>query len=128
MIVNFLGAVFLRVSNLEDSIPFYSDALGLKLRDVERWKDGRGANYIINENSPILTLIETKDNLHIFQQPVFNLNCNDVLGIYERLTSQGYKVGEINKWSSEMNDHIDFDVYDPDGNPINLIEWRKKSY
>ncbi|CAM3718785.1 hypothetical protein [Marinicrinis lubricantis] len=23
-------------------------------------------------------------------------------------------------------DHMDFDVYDPDGNPINLIEWKSR--
>ncbi|MBS4196802.1 VOC family protein [Lederbergia citri] len=127
MTVHFLGAVFLRVSNIEASVPFYSDVLGLKLRDVEQWENGRGANYIISENSPLLTLIETKENLHILKQPAFNLFCNDVLSIYDRLKTQGYKLGEINKWSSEMNDHIYFDVYDPDGNAINLIEWHKKS-
>jgi len=127
MTVKFLGAVFLRVSNLEESMPFYSEVLGLELRDVEQWEDGRGANYIIGENSPGLTLIETKDDLHILKQPAFNLFCNEVLSIYDRLKSQGYKVGPVNKWSSEMNDHIDFDVYDPDGNAINLIEWHRRN-
>ncbi|MCJ8008551.1 VOC family protein [Lederbergia wuyishanensis] len=98
------------MSNLEESMPFYSEVLGLKLRDVEQWENGKGANYIIGENSPGLTLIETKDDLHILKQTAFNLFCNEVLNIYDYLRSQGYKVGKVNKWSSEMNDHIDFDV------------------
>lgn len=123
MSVNFLGAVFLRISDLEKSIEFYSDVLGLKLRDVEQWDNGRGANYIISENSPLLTLIETDENLQVQNHPTFNLNCSNIVELHEKLIGQGLKVGELNKWSSEINVHIDFDIYDPDGNAINLIEW-----
>lgn len=123
MSVNFIGAVFLRVRDLEQSIRFYSDVLGLTLRDVEEWDDSRGANYIIGENSPLLTLIESKDNLQVLEYPIFNLNCSNVLDLHEKFKNQGVKVGKINNWSSGMNVHVDFDVYDPDGNAINLIEW-----
>lgn len=41
--------------------------------------------------------------------------------------AQGIRVGPIKNWSSDMNVHIDFDAYDPDGNAINLIEWSKKA-
>lgn len=123
MTINFLGAVFLRVTDLEISISFYSNVLGLKLRDVEQWDNARGANYIINENSPILTLIESKENLQIQKYPSFNLNCRNIIELYEKLNKQGIKVGELNNWSSNTYFHVDFDVYDPDGNAINIIEW-----
>lgn len=123
MTVNYLGAVFLRVTDLETSMSFYSDVLGLKLRDVEQWDHVRGANYIINENSPLLTLIETKENFQIHEYPTFNLNCRNILELYKTLKNQGVKVGKINNWSSNTNIHVDFDIYDPDGYAINLIEW-----
>lgn len=127
MTVNYLGAVFLRVRDLEISMSFYSDVLGLKLRDVEQWDNGRGANYIISENSPLLTLIETVENLQVLEYPTFNLNCKNIIDLHKKLSNQGFKVGQINNWSSNMNVHVDFDIYDPDGNIINLIEWHKKS-
>jgi len=124
MAVNFLGAVFVRVTNLDQSLRFYSDVLGLQLRNIEDC--GRIANYIISENSPLITLIKT-ESLHIGKYPIFNLNCNNVLELYKKFITQEVKVGSINNWSSEMNVHIDFDVYDPDGNVINLIEWRENA-
>ncbi|TCZ71836.1 hypothetical protein E0485_22480 [Paenibacillus albiflavus] len=124
MTVNFLGAVFVRVTDLEQSLSFYSDVLGLQLRNIEDC--GRIANYVISETSPLLTLIKT-ETLQVQEYPTFNLNCTNVLELHEKLINQGKKVGHINNWSSEMNVHIDFDVYDPDGNAINLIEWSKKT-
>ncbi|OPA74601.1 hypothetical protein BVG16_22820 [Paenibacillus selenitireducens] len=126
MTVNYLGAVFVHVSNLEQSIAFYSDVLGLALRDVEQWDEGRGANYRIGEHSPLLTLIEDRD-FQIYEQPVFNLNCSHVLDLYEKFTQQGIKVGPLHNWSSARNVHLDFDIYDPDGHAINLIEWHERT-
>ncbi|MBD3918608.1 VOC family protein [Paenibacillus sp. PR3] len=123
MTVNFMGAVFVRVTDLEQSLRFYSDVLGLQLRNIEEC--GRIANYIIDEKSPLLTLIKT-EGFEASEYPTFNLNCNNVLEIHEKLVAQGVKVGPIKNWSSDVNIHIDFDVYDPDGNAINLIEWSRK--
>lgn len=123
MFVNYLGAVFIRVSNLNQSITFYSDVLGLKLRDVEQWENGRGANYLISEHSPLLTLIETAETITPHKHPTFNLNCDHIEDLYSKLKEKEIKVGELNHWSSGTNVHIDFDVYDPDGHAINLIEW-----
>jgi lactoylglutathione lyase len=124
--VNYLGAVFIRVSDLEKALPFYSEVLGLQLKEAEQWDNGRGANYLISENSPLLTLIETED-MQVLNDPVFNLNCTDVLQLHQKFTELGVEVGEINNWSSEMRVHIDFDVYDPYGNAINFIEWHQRS-
>ena len=53
MKVQNLGAIFIRVSNLDRALPFYSNVLGLQLRDVEQWDNGRGANYTIPNQSRI---------------------------------------------------------------------------
>jgi enamine deaminase RidA (YjgF/YER057c/UK114 family) len=73
----------------------------------------------------LLTLIE-QENAVALKDPSFNLFCENILNLYEDLQNKGIKVGNVNKWSSEWNDHIDFDVYDPEENPINLIEWTPK--
>jgi lactoylglutathione lyase len=127
MSVNFLAAVFVRVKNLEKSISFYSEVLGLKLRDIEQWDNGRGANYIVGEDSPLLTLIETNEEICKHRYPNFNLYCHNLLEMYEGFKNHGYEVGEINHWSSGMNVHTDFDIFDPDGNAINLIEWQSRT-
>jgi len=126
MKVTGLGTVFLRVSNLENSIEFYSKILQLELQGIEQWEVGRGASYIISPNSPLLTLIESNDfqSLHV---PSFNLNCSHILEIYDELKTKGINVGSVNRWSSERNDHIDFDIFDPDGNSINLIECKSRA-
>lgn len=121
-----LLAVFIKVSNLEQSIAFYCDVLGLTLREIEQWENGRGANIIISDHSPLLTLIES-DKVSALEYPPFNLNCSNVIDIHNHLKEQGYKTGKINRWASENNDHIDFDVYDPDEHPINLIEVSRRN-
>ncbi|AOZ90773.1 VOC family protein [Paenibacillus crassostreae] len=123
MKVQDLGTVFIRVSNLDRALPFYSDVLGLQLRNIEQWDDGRGANYIFPNQSTLLTLIEVGESCEPLKHPIFNLYCNSILEAYEELNNKGIVLGPINKWASDWNDHIDFDIYDPDGNAINLIEW-----
>ena len=125
MKVNGLVAIFIRVSNLEQSFNFYSEVLNLQLRDIEEWDDGRGANYIIAPGSPLLTLIECSNPQNL-DQPLFNLSCENIQEWYDDLKEKEVKVSSINRWSSQWNDHIDFDVYDPDGNPINIIEIKNK--
>ncbi|WP_166239692.1 VOC family protein [Paenibacillus turpanensis] len=121
-----LGAVFVQVSDLDQSVRFYSEVLKLQLRNIENWEDGRGANYKIGSDGPLLTLLE-KVNPQRLQQPAFNLCCENIVEGYEALKSQGVNVGPLNQWSSDQNDHIDFDVFDPDGNAINLIEWKRRA-
>lgn len=121
-----LGTVFIRVTDVEKSVPFYTEVIGLTLREIENWEVGRGANFLFPNQSILLTLIEQTENFEPLKQPTFNLFCHDIVEHYEWLKSQGVKVGDLNIWSSEWNDHIDFDVYDPDGNAINLIEWKPR--
>src|SRR5690554_3322261 len=106
MSIKKIGAVFIRVKNLDKSLPFYSDILGLQLRNIEKWDQGRGANYIIPD-SPLLTLIED-GNIQVQKNPYFNLNCSNVLEMHERFNKKGIRTSQMNEWSSESNLHIDF--------------------
>lgn len=104
----------------------FINVLKLNLINKEEWKDGKGANYNITPGSPLITLIES-DQVQPNKFPSFNLNCSNIYEMYEVMKKEGIKVGKINTWSSERNDHIDFDVYDPDENPVNLIECKSRT-
>ncbi|MBD3922064.1 VOC family protein [Paenibacillus sp. PR3] len=118
-----LGAVFIRVTNLENSIPFYS-ALGLRFRGIEEWNPGRGATFFLapdHDGFPLMTLIES-DQVQVLEFPSYNLNATHVKDMYRDLELSGYKLKPIEEWTSPWNHHIMFDVCDPDGHMINIIE------
>lgn len=121
-----LGTVFIRVSDLDRAVTFYSEVMNFQLRNIEQWDDGRGANYIFPNQTILLTLIEQTEDFQPLKQPSFNLFCQDIKEQYEQLKQNGIQVSELQIWSSEWNDHIDFDIFDPDGNAINLIEWKAR--
>lgn len=121
--VQSLGSVFVRVTNLENSIPFYS-ALGLHCRGIENWDPGRGATFFFNQNHdgwPLLTLIET-DDVQVLDHPAYNLNSTNVRDMHRDLELSGYKLKPLEEWTSPWNHHVMFDVCDPDGHMINIIE------
>ncbi|REE83875.1 hypothetical protein A8990_11654 [Paenibacillus taihuensis] len=118
-----LGAIFIRVTNLENSIPFYS-ALGLRFRGIEEWDPGRGATFFLapdHDGFPLMTLIES-DQVQVVDYPSYNLNSTHVRDMYRDLELSGYKLKPIEEWTSPWNHHIMFDVQDPDGHLINIIE------
>jgi lactoylglutathione lyase len=123
-----LGTVFIYVCNLEKSIQFYTKVLGLISRGIEDWGNGeKGATLFFNnpDGKPMITLVET-ENVQSTEKPLFNLNCEEVEAIYTKIKEDGYRVTELIRWESEWNNHLHFDVFDPDYNAINLIEIQKK--
>jgi len=54
------------------------------------------------------------------------LNCTATEEMYKHFKDSGYQVTELKQWESNWNNHVMFDVFDPDGNVINLIEMHKK--
>lgn len=121
--VQSLGAIFVRVRNLENSIPFYS-ALGLRLRGIEDWDPGRGATFFLAQDHdgwPLLTLIES-DDVRTTGVHHFGLNSANVRDMHRDLKLSGYEVTPLSEWESPWNHHLMFDVNDPDGHVINIIE------
>jgi lactoylglutathione lyase len=127
MPVENLGTVFICVSSLERSIEFYTQVFELKSRGIEDWGDGeRAATLFFNSSSEIMiTLVEVKE-VQVTENRLFNLNCTEVIEMYKKIKEHDYKVSELTQCQSEWNKHIFFDVFDPDGNIINLIEVHKK--
>ncbi|AEI43445.1 VOC family protein [Paenibacillus mucilaginosus] len=120
-----IGSIFLPVSDLERSIAFYSE-LGLVSRGMEDWGDGRrGATLFCDphpEHAALLTLAEVSDPPAAWDHSVMCLNCSDVTGMHTELQGRGVRVTELETWDSPWNHHVMFDVYDPDGHRVNLIE------
>ncbi|XEC94325.1 VOC family protein [Paenibacillus tarimensis] len=126
MPVQQIGGVFIPCGNIERSITFYTENLGLVCRGIEDWGDGkRGATLFCNphpENAALLTLAEMKEPFQAIEPPLFNLKCSNVPELYKTLKEKGCRVTDLETWDSPWNHHVMFDVFDPDGHMINLIE------
>ncbi|MDF2651063.1 MAG: hypothetical protein K0Q73_6868 [Paenibacillus sp.] len=126
MPVQQIGGVFIPVSNLEKSITFYTETLGLVCRGIEDWGiDSRGATLFCNphpQNAALLSLAEMKGSFQAYDHPIFNLKCSDVSEMHKSLKAIGCRVTELETWDSPWNLHVLFDIFDPDGHRINLIE------
>lgn len=129
MTVNFLAGVFLPVSNLERSVDFYTKELGLRCRGIERWGESRAATLFTHPDKDdygMLCLEETAGKIVPAPKPFFNLNVSGVEALHKSLHNRFIRVSDLEVWDSPWNTHMMFDVYDPDGHPINLVEWAPK--
>lgn len=127
MSIQQIGSLFIQVSDLDRSISFYTTTLGLVCRGIENWGDGkRGATLFFDphpQQAAFLTLVEKTDSaITSLERPMFNLICKDAKRLHESLTAQGGQVTPLKAWESPWNRHLMFDVTDPDGHPISLIE------
>ncbi|WP_243459289.1 VOC family protein [Metabacillus bambusae] len=116
-IENRIDTIFIHVSDLERSIKWYSDLLGLEVREGKH----TGPVYTLNmgDGRPGITL----DN-HCFEedykfipsnQPLFNLSASDINEAFKHVTEMGAEI------TSEIITHPDlaeFSFKDPDGNII----------
>jgi len=126
MMTKQIGSIFIPVKELERSISFYTEMLGLVCRGIEDWGGGnRGATLFFQphpESGTLLTLAELKEPIPVISFPSFNIKCEDVRTLQKDLHSRGCRVSNIETWDSEWNHHVLFDLFDPDGHMISLIE------
>lgn len=122
-----VGTVFVGVSDLERSISFYTKALGFVNREIEDWGDGRrGATLFFPIPGATLFTLAEKEHVQVFSEPVFNLTCKNAVSLYHELKEAGYQVTELEQWETEWNNHVLFDLIDPDGHMIAMIEMNPK--
>lgn len=126
MAIKRLGSIFIPVGRLEASIEFYAGSLGLTCRGIEDWGEGkRGATLFVSnppEGAALITLVESAEPVVVPDRPWFNFACIDVEEMHRSLLAQGCRVTELVSWDSPWNRHLMFDVFDPDGHSVNLIE------
>ena len=115
-ILNRLDTVFIHVTNLKESVRWYSKLLAIEFNEDIQY-EGPVHTLPMGSNRPGLTL----DN-HCFDegyklipsnQPLFNLSTEDIDKAYEFVKSVGAEVvTEIARYP----DLSDFSIKDPDGN------------
>lgn len=126
MLTKQIGSLFIPVSQLERSITFYTEMLGLVCRGIEDWGGGsRGATLFFQphpQDAALLSLAELKQPFPVIPFPSFNIKCDDVRTLHQELRARGCRVSDLKAWDSEWNYHVLFDVFDPDGHMVNMIE------
>lgn len=123
-----LGTVFIQIANIERSLDFYCGLLGLDQGTIQReeWDNGqKAATLFLNyKGAPLITLVQS-ESAQADGKRLINLQCTDVEQVHRALKEKGFRLSNIADWKSEWNQHYHFDVYDPDGNVINVIEMIK---
>lgn len=111
--------VFVPVTNLKRSVPWYERVLGLRLLG----RDERHARLSFLEGT-CLTLVEQAE-LNRYDEAPFNVNVYDAEKAYGAMTGSGVEIVEALAPFHHMQC---FKISDPDGNPIGIAGWREEAH
>lgn len=114
-----VGAVFIPVLNLQDSISWYSECLGLHL--VDNW--GQGASFTFKHGESLITLIQVEEiqpvkfNVTRNQTNVyFHFETDDITQTCLLLESKGVEITE----SIDHGIMNEIFIKDPSGNELSI--------
>lgn len=110
-----IDTVFLPVSDLDRSIAWYKETLGLTLR----WKVQGYAAFHVAETA--LTLVQADEVVPAKHEP-FNFYVDDLKATHAHLSSLGAAVSEVR----DHGDLAEFTVTDPDGNRLGIVWFAEK--
>lgn len=115
-IANRVDTIFVHVTDLEKSVEWYSNLLGLEVKGEVQ---GPIYTFEMGEGRPGLTLDNhCFDDNYVFvpqNQPLFNLNTEDIDAAYQFVNQRGI---EIVQEIQSFPDLSEFTFKDPDGNII----------
>lgn len=114
-LVERIDAVFLPVSNLEESLKWYQDLFGFGLR----WKNERMAGLTIASNCGF-HLVEVEEHTPNRNYVPFNFATRDIQLLHQTLKDQGVKVTSVDN-DIDFKEMRLFDFWDLDGNILNVI-------
>ena len=110
-LVKRIDTVFIEVSDLDFSIKWYTEILGLTMR----WNRNGYAAFTIGETS--LTLVQSTDVKPAKHCP-FNFFTNDIDAVHEILVANKVDTEDI----ADYSDIRTFDFKDPDGHIFNFCQ------
>lgn len=110
-----IDTVFMPVSSLDRSIPWYTENLGLTLR----WRVPGYAALSVGETA--LTLVEVPQVEPAPHMP-FNFYADDIRAVRSRLAERGVAVSELR----DHGDLMEFEFTDLDGNKLGLCWFAEK--
>jgi len=114
-----LGYVIVYVQDTRESLKFYRDVLGLKVRsDDDKWVE--------LETGEATLALHQDDKARAKRtgtQPHLVFNVEDIYGAYEALKAKGVAFGNAPATVCEAGDQIgkSADFKDPDGNPLSIF-------
>jgi lactoylglutathione lyase len=114
--------VGLPVADLDRSLAFYTDALGLALIGRDEQADKRQAFVATARGGFTLELLASKNGVHTPRQPDhLAFECEDLEHVRTRLRASGVDAGEI----ASFDNGVRFlSVRDPDGTRVDLFSGR----
>lgn len=117
-ILNQVGTIWIPVRNLEHSVRWYAEKLGLKL--AYHW--GTGADFLVGEGPMLITLFQKDDMVPLglideaTGTPCFGFSTNDIKHTHALLSGRGVEVSGIREYDMVSA----FNITDPDGNRIGV--------
>ncbi|QOR68766.1 VOC family protein [Cytobacillus suaedae] len=108
-----IDTVFLEVSDIQQSIDWYTTILGFELR----WQHGVYAALNVSETP--LTLVQKNDDFQPNKKSLFNFYVSDVNEAHSHLVNNEVKVEDI-----QVEDDVSWFVfYDLDGNRLEVCHF-----
>jgi catechol 2,3-dioxygenase-like lactoylglutathione lyase family enzyme len=106
-----IDTVFLQVSDIDESIKWYTETLGFNLR----WFDNENGYAAINVSETPLTLVRVKEVKPATHNP-FNFYTSDINKVHEELNKKGVEVEDIVDYGNVLS----FNFKDLDGNTLGV--------